>query len=352
MSAAVALGIRVRLSSDGIERVSRRQPRSPEAYDLYLRGRNFEQQRTPETNRQAIEHYERATAVDPSYALAWSGMAIVYASSPINSDTPPLEVCPLARQAAAQAVDADPELAEAQFAVGYVRWMCDWDWPDAEVRLRRAIALDGQLSSAHFALGHVLSQMGRHAEALVAVERARLVEPMAPMAHAMSSQIAFQARDFDAALDYARQAIVINPGFWIGQAMLGQAYVEVGALEPALEAATLAARFSGQNSKLLALRGYALGRSGRLSEARDIRQALVTLAESRYVPPYSMALISMGLGERDAAFEWLERARAVRDVHLVFLTADPKWDAVRDDPRFAALLVDCGFTGTETTETR
>lgn len=323
LSAAIASQIRLSLSPDGLERVRRRQPRSPDAYDLYLRGRNFERLRAPATNLRAIEYYERATAVDPDYALAWPGLAMVYASSPINSDAPPLVVCPRARDAAMQAVRADEVLAEAQSAMGLVRWMCDWDWPDAEARLRRAIALDGRLSTAHPALGHVLSQMGRHGEALLAAERARELDPMSAMMHAMSSQLTFQAREYVAALDHARQAVVVDPEFWIGYMTRGQVYEQLGRIEPALEALTLASRFSDHNSKPISLRGYLLARAGRRTEARDILQTLTDLAESRYVPPYAMALVSLGLGDRDAAFTWLDRAYAARDVHLMFLTVDP-----------------------------
>ena len=344
LSAAIAAQVRVSLSPDDLARVARRQPRSPDAYDLYLRGRNFELQRTPATNRRAIEYYKRATTVDPEYALAWSGLAMVHASSPINSDAPPLEVCPRAREAAMQAVRADPNLAEAQSATGLVRWMCDWDWPDAEARLRRAITLDAQLSSAHFALGHVLSQMGRHGEALRAAERARTLDPMSAMMHAMSSQLTFQARDYAAALDHARQAVVVDSEFWIGYMTRGQAHAQLGRIEPALEAVILASRFSSHNSKPLALRGYVLARAGRMREARDILQTLTDLAQNRYVPPYAIALVSLGLGDRDGAFAWLNRAHAARDVHLIFLTVDPKWDPIREDPRFAALLAACGFS--------
>jgi hypothetical protein len=117
----------------------------------------------------------------------------------------------------------------------------------------------------------------------------------------------------------------------------------MGQLESALEAATAAGRFSNYNSKTMSFRGYMLASAGRVAEAREILRTLETLSRDRYVPPYAMALVSLGLGEKDATFAWLERALAAGDVHLMFLTADPKWDPLRQDPRFKAILAKCGF---------
>jgi Flp pilus assembly protein TadD len=169
------------------------------------------------------------------------------------------------------------------------------------------------------------------------------MDPFSGMPHAMSSQVAFQARDFSAALEHARQAIAVDERFWIGHMMAGQAYAELGKADQAFDAFAEAARLSGGNSKPLSNKGHLLARTGRPAEARAILAAFASAARTRYVPPYALALIHAGLGERDAAFEWLERAYAARDVHLIFLTQDPKWDGYRDDPRFSALLTRCGF---------
>jgi hypothetical protein len=111
----------------------------------------------------------------------------------------------------------------------------------------------------------------------------------------------------------------------------------------ALKALENAGRLSGQNSKPISLTGYILGRSGRTVEARDLLGALEMASRQRYVPPYALALVHAGLGDADAVFEWLDRAYAARDVHLMFLTADVKWDRYRTDPRFGELLARCGF---------
>ena len=124
---------------------------------------------------------------------------------------------------------------------------------------------------------------------------------------------------------------------------LGQAYEQLGQYELALDALTTATRFSGDNSKAVSVRAYTLAKAGRAREAREVLDTLEAISRKRYVPPYAFALIYAGLGERDAVFEWLERAYAARDVHLIFLTVDPKWDSYRADARFIALLARCGF---------
>ena len=343
LSTAIAAQIQLRLSPDRLELLSRRQTRDADAYDLYLRGRRLWNQLTPPMTRKAMEYYERATEIDPDYALAWAGLADAYASAPMNGDARPSDVHSLARQAAAQAARSELSLCETQHVLGQVSWQLEWDWPSAEAAFRRAVAFDASRAWPQSMLGHVLSQMGRHAEAVPFMRRARELDPFSAAHRAMSSQVAFQARDYAAASGHARQAIVIDPDFWVGYMMRGQASDQLGETDVALEALAIAARLSGGNSKPISLRGYVLARIGMLKDARDVLGVLEDVARSRYVPPYAMALVHAGLGEPDAVFEWLDRAYADRDVHLLFLPVDPKWDSYRVAPRFGALLKRCGF---------
>ena len=344
LSMAIAAQIQLRLSPERLNALARRQTGNADAYDLYLRGRYFWNQLTPATNARAIEYFERAIALDPDYALAWSGIGCAVLGSSMNSDAPPAILSSRAREAAARAVQADPDLADAQAAVGYVNFLLEWDWPAAEAALRRAIALDPTCAMGHRMLGHLLSQSGRHTEARSAMCRLRQLDPLYAMNHAMSAQVAFQARDYSAALEHARQAIIIDPEFWIGYMQLGQIYEQLDQMDLAFEALMSASRFSGTNSKPISFRGYLLAKLGRTDEARDLLRTLQTVSRERYVPPFAMALVHAGLGDRDALFEWLDKACAAHDVHLIFLTVDPKWDAYRADRRFDAVLARCGFS--------
>ena len=344
LSTAIAEQIRVRLAPEHVGGFARRQTQNADAYDAYLRGRYLQSRRTPATNARAIQEYERAIALDSNYALVWSSLAQTYAASAINSDARPLDVWPRARDAAARAVRANPDLAEAQLAVGYVNWLLDWDWGAAETAFRLGIRLDPSNAAAHRSLGHALSQTARHSEAESAMRRMRDLEPLEPLSYALSAQVAFQARDYPTAIEHARRAVLTDSEFWIGYVQLGQAYERTGDTDLALQALTDAARFSGGNSKAISLRGYILAKTGRANEAREVLRKLEADSRERYVPPYAMALVHAGLGEREAVFEWLEKAYAARDVHLIYLPVDPKWDPYQSDPRFVALLGRCGFT--------
>ena len=344
ISSAIAEQVRTRLSPERQRAIARRHTQNADAYDFFLRGRHFLNQRTPEAMQRAIDSFQRATVADPTYALAWANLAMAYGTSPINSDIDPRRVSAAARESAVRAVAANPDVAEAQHALGHVNWAFGWDWRAAEAAFRRAIQLDPSYSLVHLILGHLLSQTGRHAEAERFMRRGRELDPLNPLSYGLSSQVAFQARDYAGALQHANRAIALDQEFWIGHQMRGQALEELGDHDLALKALATAARLSGQNSKPISVTGYILGRSGRTADARDLLGALEMASRQRYVPPYALALVHAGLGDADATFEWLNRAYAARDVHLMFLTVDVKWDRYRSDPRFGELLARCGFT--------
>ena len=234
LSRAIGEQIRLRLSPERITAAARRQSEKPEAFDLYLRGRYFANQRTPATVARALEYYRQATVIDPNYALAWSGIADALTSRPINSDFPPLEVRGAAREAADRALRANPQLAETQTALGRVYFWLDWNWPAAEVAFRRAIDLNESSGRAQVMLGHVLSQTGRHPDAISALRRARELDPLDAMTHAISAQVAYQAGDYSSALEHARRTTVIDSEFWIGHTQQAQAYEQLGRHEAAL----------------------------------------------------------------------------------------------------------------------
>ena len=347
LSKDIAEQIQLRVSPDRLSALQRRQTQSGDALDHYLRARSFENRRNPQNTEKAKQEYQHAIHIDPNYALAWTGLGSTYAASTVNSDADPREVGPLAKEAVAEAIRLNPNLAEAHKLDGNVKWLISWKWTAAEASFRRAIDLDPSDATAFRSLGHALSQSGRHADAATEMRRARDLDPLEPMGYALSSQVAFQADDLPAAIDYAKHAITMRPDFWVGHMQLGQAYQQNGELDLALEALKDAARYSQSNSKAISLNGYLLAKMGNTDAARDVLKTLEAASHDgdvpRYVPPYASALVYLGLGERDTAFEWLNKAFDVRDVHLIYLPVDPKWDAYRSDRRFVDLLARCGF---------
>ena len=343
LSTTIAEQIRLQLAPERLDALARRQAHNPEAYDSYLQGRYYWNLFTPATTRRAIEYYLKATQLDPTYALAWSGLADAYASSPIHADARPRDVWEKARRAAQQAIAAEPGLAETQTSWGFVKFWLEWDWKEAEAAYRRAIEIDPNYSLVYRILGILLGHAGnREEEARKAMEKARALDPLQAMHHALSAQVAFLARDHRAALSFALHAGVVMPDFWIANLQMAQAYEAVGEYGLALEALSRGG-VGSENSKVISLRGYVLAKMGRVAEAREVARALEALAKTGYMPACAIAQVYAGLGEVDEAFQWLERAIEEHDVHLASLPSDSKWDALRGDKRFVDVLTRCGL---------
>jgi TolB-like protein/Flp pilus assembly protein TadD len=346
LSEAIAGQIRVKLSPSRSVAPGRRHSRNPAAYDLYLQGRHAWHQLTPATNRRAVEQYMRAVELDPQYALAWSGIADAHAASAINADARPADVSEPARDAADRAVNSEPDLAEGQTSRGLVSYWFDWDWPAAEVSHRKAIALDPNYGFAHLQRGIVLAYLGRLDEARTALRLARELDPLWYLTHALSAHVDYIAGDYASSLEFARRSVAISPHSWIGYLHLAQALERMRNPADALQVLQDVDQRAAGNSKLLSLRGFILASTGRTSEARSVLNALKSLTNERYMPAYAVALVYAGLGDHERALEWLERAYTERDVHLIFLVVDPKWQPCASDPRFQRLVERCGFTHT------
>jgi DNA-binding winged helix-turn-helix (wHTH) protein/TolB-like protein/Flp pilus assembly protein TadD len=343
VSAAIAEQVRVGISRETRASLERRHSRNADAYDLYLRGRTLWNARKPATTMRALEHYKRAIALDNDYALAWSGIADAISSGPVNGDADPKVAQRLAREAANEAVRADAGLAEVQTSQGLLNVWLEWNWPLAEQMLRQAIVLNPGYALAHLALANVLSHTGRHSEAAQEMTRARQADPLDPMMHAISSQLAFHAGQYSIAEAHARQALLLESEFWIAHMQLGQTLAQMGQTDLALQSLVDAERLSGGNSKPLSTRGYVLAKAGRASEARVVLEELMKRGDEGYVPRYAEALVYAGLGDRESAYDALDAAYAAHDVHLAFLTVDPKWNDYRSEPRFIRLLERCAF---------
>ncbi len=345
LSITLAKQVLLRLAPERIDSLAHRQTQNPAAYDLYLRGRYHWNQFAPHATRRATEFFARATEIDPNYALAWSGLADALISSPVSGDSPALAILPRAREAAENAVRSDPTLAESQTSMGFYQFWFGWNWAASIAAYESAIAADPGYAFAHRMLGIVLSHARRHDEAVASIRRARELDLLNAMNHALSSQVAFAARDLNAAERHAREAITLDPEFWIGHFQLAQALAARREDSAAFEALNQANRFSNTNSKTLSLRGWLFAVQGKVSEAKALLATLESATRERYMPPYAAALIHCGLGDEEAALDALALCYEQRDVHLAFLTIDSKWDPLREHPRFRQLLINCGFMG-------
>lgn len=341
LGSAIARQIHVELSPGEV--IPRKQTRMLEAYDPYLLGRHFWNQTTPAGVRKSIEYFQAAVAKDPSYALAFAGLADAYTMLPITSDAAPLDSWLLASRAAQEAMRLDDSLAEAHAAAGLIDFWLGWDWTSATQRLRRAIQLNPNYASGHRYYAHLLANSGQHTEAATEIGKARRLDPFSPITHAMTGQFIYFAGRYQEAIEPLEKAFAIDPGFWVAHIVMGKIHERSGRPAAALESLDKAYGFSGGNTEALSIKGYVLARNGRRGEAEQMVHELIRSGQSRFVPPYNVALIYAGLGDRESSLEWLNKAFEARDAHMVFLTIDPKWDDLRSHPRFQQLLRRCGF---------
>jgi len=345
LSIAIAEQVRQRLSPDVAAAIGRQQTRNPEAYALYLKGRYEWMKFLPSSVPHALEFYEQAVAVDPGYALAWAGMAHALVTSTVTIGARPQSVRAAAEDALQRALEFGPELAETQLALGSFEFFLDRDVDAALEAARRAIQLDPNSAMSHMFLGIVLAHGGNYVEARAMMRRARELDPLFPLIFANSAHVAMRAGDLPAAIEFATQAIAMNPEFWVGYLHLGNAYLSLGNLEAALQAFVTAEKLSGDNSKSATTsRASILARLGRDDEARDILAQLESQAETSYVPPYFFAVIHASLGEIDAAIAWLETACATENA-VFDIDDDPRLEPLRSDMRFDRLARTCTVGG-------
>ncbi len=316
---------------------------NPEAYDAYLRGRSWFHRLTRAELLKSAECFERAISIDPEAAMAHAGLAMVYATLPITSDFPAGESFTKAKGAARRALALDDKAAEAHIALCAAHFWHDWDWAKAEEEGRNAIALDSNSAWALVRYAHVLSNEGKHAEAIEEIGRARLLDPLSLMVNTMSGMFRYQARRYEEAMPHFIAALELSPKFWIAHINLAKTLGAMGRTEEALAEAGKARETAGGSSEPISLEGYFLARLGRRAEAERRIGELEARAKQNYVPPYNFATVYLGMDDAARSMEWLERGFAERDVRMVFLGVDPKWDALRAGQRFQDLLRRVGF---------
>jgi tetratricopeptide (TPR) repeat protein len=250
---------------------------------------------------------------------------------------------PKAKAAALKAIEIDDTLAEAHTALGFIAFWYDWDWKTAEKHFLRALELDPNNANSHHAYAHLLSNTGNHEKALVEAKLSRELDPLILVNNALEGQFLLSAGKTDEALDRLKKTIDLDANFWLAYLTISKVYEEKGMHAEAITAATKASELSKVNSESIALIAYSQAKSGATGEARAVLDELSKLSDKRYVPPYSFALIYNALGERARALDYLEKGFAEKDVRMVFLKVEPKWNNLRNEPRFIELMKRMNF---------
>lgn len=322
---------------------ARAAPVDPAAYDATLRGRWFWNQQTPEGFRRAGEAYRTALAADSTYAPAWAGLADTYALVGVYDFLPPDDVFPLAREAARRALALDSTLAEPWTSLGIIQLAYDWDWAAAERSLRRALALNSSDGIAREWYAILLGATGRTAEALRASERALEVDPLSRIVNADRGWLLFFARRYDEAATQLLQTLHLDPHFHVAHDNLAWVYFVKGDMDGWFHHTLKALELSGESPEDLALLRARYEREGWRAWRRRSVEDMVRDAAKHYVSPYDIALEYAAIGEAEEAMRWLERSCGRREVDMIALRVDPRLDAVRHLPAFAALVDRIGF---------
>jgi tetratricopeptide (TPR) repeat protein len=334
----------LRLSGEEKKRLVKRYTDNTEAYHLYLKGRYYTaSKRTEAWIKKGIDHFKQAIDLDPNYALAYSGLADAYAF--LASSTggwAPREAYPIAKAAALKALDLDDALGEAHCSLGFFRLLYDWDFDGAEREFKRAIELNPGYANAHDGYGFYLKAMGRHEEAISVCQKVQQLDPLSPFTYVGLGWAYYFARQYDRAIEQCGKALEIDPRSSFAYRNIGMAELQRGRVEDAIAALSKAFTLSGSLSFEAHL-GYAYAAAGKRTEAREVIVELEEMARQCYVSAYYFAIVHLGLGELDQAFDWLERAYEERSGFLPLLKVEPLLDGLRADARFADLMQRVGL---------
>ena len=331
-------GLRLRLTGEEKKRLTRGSTRNAEAYQLYLNGRFHWNKRTEEELNKAIGYFNQSIEKDPNYALAYVGLADAYLVLPEYGSMAPSVAAPRTKEALTKALEIDPELAEAHASLGLMKQNFEWDWVGAEKEFRRATELNSNYPTAHHWFGLFLCQMKRNDEGIREGRLAQTLDPLSPIINTSLGVTLMSAGEYGNGFELLKRTFELAPTFPEPHLWVSKAYAGRGLYPEALSEAQQAATYSGRAPRYVAGVGDALAAAGKRAEAHSIIDELVRSSKSGHVSPFYIAEVYSTLGERDQAFEGLEKAYQLRDDELVWILIDPSFDNIRSDPRYADLL--------------
>ncbi len=343
ISKEIVQTLRLRLSGADKGRLTKRHTENTEAYRLFLKGRYFWNKRTAETVEKGIEYFQRAIHTDPNYALAYVGLANAYAKlGDVGAAAmPPRVAFSKAKTAVLKALRIDSELAEAHNSLAHLH-MHDYKWSEAGREFSHAIELNPNYATTYHWHACYLSMVGRPDEAIIQVARALELDPLSLPINADYGELLYFARQYDQAIEQFEKTLEMDPHFYPAHIDLGRVYEQKEMYEEAISEFQRAMELSGSTDALAAL-GHAYAVSGANEKALDILTQLSELSKSRYVSPYGMAVVYVGLGENSRALEWLQIASEEHAGWVIYLNVDPKFDPLRGEPKFEDLLRSVGL---------
>jgi tetratricopeptide (TPR) repeat protein len=334
--------VQIKVTSAEQASLARARPVNPAAYEAYLEGSFSWDKGTQGDLNKSIEFFSRAITLDPSYAQAYAGLSQSYCLLGIYGMRPPAEAYREARRAATKALALDETIAEAHNMLADVKKGYDWDWAGAEAEYKRALELNPSYSLGHQWYAEYLSKMGRHREAIAEAERARQLDPISANSNIIVGMLLYRARRYDEAIVACQRALEHHPNNPAALWFEAWGHEQKHELPQAIEELEKAASLSGDVSLYRALLGHAYGLAGRRARALSIIEDLKAESKQQYVSPLDIALVYTGLGDRDSAFEWLEKAFKEHTMRIQQLS-EPVFDSLHSDSRFHDLITRIGL---------
>jgi len=336
--------LQVNLSGESGQKLAKKYTDSNEAYQLYLKGRFYFAKRTNEDILRSIESFDQAISLDPSFALAYVGLADSYGIMSAYGYSSPNDNYPKMRSAVQRALSLDPNLAEARAANAKLLAEYEWNWAECEREFKKALELDPNVAFTHYQFGLTcLTRQGRFDEAEQEFKSAAELEPLSVVIQANFTGVFVFGRKYDLAVEQARKAFALEPGHPTVRFWLGFAYVASGRYSEALTACQNTLAADPGNQDCLQIVGYAYAKLGRRNEAEAVIRKFDDLATRHYSVAYRPAMIYALLGDKDKAFARLERSLAAHDWDIGLIKVDPFADSLRDDPRYKDLLTRIGL---------
>jgi eukaryotic-like serine/threonine-protein kinase len=343
ISNRISSELRLHLSPQEKERLQYHDTQDPLAYQLYLKGRHHWNKRTPDGVRKAIRFLQQAIDQDPGYALAYAGLADCFALFGGYRFLLPREAFPMARASAIKALEINSRVAEAHNSLAVTSLFYDWRWTQAEEEFKRAIHLSPRYATAHQWYTIFLAAMERPDEALASITRAHELDMLSLPINTHLGWAFYFFRRFDDAIKQLHATLELDPDYILARYVLGQAYTQRGQYSEAIAELQTAAGLSARLPPILSALGYACALAGEGDHARQILAELAEASSKKYVSAYDLALVNLGLGQKDTALELLNNAVQERCGWLIFLKIEPALDALRSDPRFRDLVQTVGL---------
>ena len=335
----IADTLRAKLTGSEERMMSKKPTANPEAYEFYLKGRFFWNKRTGVDLRKAIDYFNQAVAKDPSYALAYAGLADAYVLLSGFGAASPKDSLPQAKAAAEKALELDSTLGEAHASLAQALLAYDFDFAGANREFQHAIELNPNYATAHHWYGEsVLAPLSQFEDAIAQLKRALQLDPLSMIINADVGTVLTNARRYDEAIEQLRKTLEMDPSFYYAHYNLGEALEMKGLTENAIAEYQRAIALN-DDPVPQALLGHLYAKIGKKNEARQILQQLHESSKQHYVSPYLFAMIHIGLGDKNQAIDFLEKTYEDRDGYsIAFIKVDPFLDPLRSDPRFEALV--------------